>query len=90
MLKTFSALLFGAALLATTPALAGNSGVIVQSGGGVNTAEATQRGRDNAVQVVQFGEDNLAAVKQRGRNNHAEIGQEGLFNDARLDQRRRR
>lgn len=38
MMKTFASLLVGATLLATTPALAGNSGVIVQSGV-VNTAD---------------------------------------------------
>ena len=90
MTKTLSTRLLGAVLLAATPALAGNSGVIVQSGGGINTAEASQRGRDNAIQVVQFGEDNLARVKQRGRNNHAEIGQEGDVNEAVLDQEQRR
>ncbi len=42
MLKSLSTLLLGTILLAT-PALAGNSGVIVQSGG-VNTAEASQNG----------------------------------------------
>jgi hypothetical protein len=85
MTKTRSVLMLGAALL-SGPALAGNSGVIVQ-GGGLNTADTYQRGHDNVSQTVQFGDDNLATTTQRGRNNHAEIGQEGTINDAVLDQR---
>ena len=56
MTKILSTLMLGTALLAT-PALAGNSGVIVQDGV-VNTADTYQRGHDNVSQTVQFGDDN--------------------------------
>ena len=90
MTKTFATLLIGATLMGAAPALAGNSADIIQQGGGLNTIDAVQRGRDNDFASSQDGFDNLLRLKQRGRNNDAEAFQNGLFNDVQLDQASRR
>jgi hypothetical protein len=90
MTKTLSLLLIGATLIGASPALAGNSADIVQSGGGLNTIDATQHGRDNDFGFDQDGDTNRANIKQRGKNNRAEGAQNGLDNDVQLDQRRGR
>lgn len=90
MTKTLSLLLVAATLAGASPALAGNSADIVQSGGGLNTIDAFQSGRDNDFGFDQDGEVNRADIRQRGRNNRAEGAQNGDDNDVQLDQRRRR
>ena len=90
MTKLLATLMIGATLMGAAPALAGNSADIIQQGGGVNTIDATQRGRDNSFASSQEGLDNLLKLKQRGRNNDAEAFQDGEVNEVQLDQARRR
>ncbi len=90
MTKLVSTLMIGAALVGAAPALAGNSIDVIQQGGGINTIDADQRGRDNEFASSQDGFDNLLKLKQRGRNNDAEAFQNGTFNEVQLDQRSRR
>ena len=90
MTKFLSTLMIGASLIGAAPAFAGNSADIIQQGGGYNTIEAEQRGRDNDFASSQDGYDNLLKLKQRGRNNDAGIAQDGFYNDVRLDQASRR
>ena len=90
MTKFLSTLMIGATLLGAAPALAGNSADVIQQGGGINTIDAKQRGRDNSFASSQDGFDNLLKLKQRGRNNDAEAFQNGDFNEVQLDQRSRR
>ena len=90
MTKFLTTLMIGASLLGAAPALAGNSADVIQQGGGLNTIDAEQRGRDNDFASSQEGLDNLLKLKQRGRNNNAEAFQNGLFNEVQLDQARRR
>jgi hypothetical protein len=82
--------MIGATLLGAAPALAGNTADIIQQGGGVNTIDAVQRGRNNDFASSQTGFDNLLDLRQRGRNNSAGAFQDGVFNEVILDQRRRR
>ena len=95
-MKTFATLMIGAALLGATPllgaapAFADNSIDVIQTGGGFNSIDATQKGRDNDFASSQDGFANSLKVKQRGRNNAAGAFQNGLFNDVEVDQRRRR
>ena len=90
MTKFLSTLMIGASLIGAAPAFAGNSADIIQQGGGVNTIEAKQRGRDNDFASSQDGYDNLLKLKQRGRNNSAGAFQNGDVNEVQLDQRSRR
>ena len=90
MRKTLTALMIGATLLGAAPALAGNTADVIQQGGGVNTIDAEQRGRDNDFASSQDGLDNLVKLKQRGRNNGAGIFQNGDVNEVQLDQARGR
>ena len=90
MTKFLSTLMIGVTLVGAAPAFAGNTADIIQQGGGINTIEAEQRGRDNDFASSQDGFDNLLKLKQRGRNNDAEAFQNGVFNDVQLDQRSRR
>jgi hypothetical protein len=89
-MKIFATLMIGATLLAGTPALADNTADFIQEGNGINTAQVTQRGRNNDLGLIQDGQVNRADIKQRGRNNNVEGGQFGPDNDVVLDQARRR
>ncbi len=90
MTKFLTTLMIGVTLVGAATAFAGNSDDIIQQGGGLNTIDAEQRGRDNDFASSQDGFDNLLKLKQRGRNNDAEAFQNGVFNDVILDQARRR
>jgi hypothetical protein len=90
MTKFLSTLMIGTALLGAAPALAGNELDVIQQGGGINTIDARQSGRDNSFASSQEGLDNLLKLRQRGRNNDAEAFQDGLFNEVDVKQRRRR
>ena len=90
MTKFLSTLMIGVTLVGAAPAFAGNSADIIQQGGGYNTIDATQRGRDNDFASSQDGYDNLLKLKQRGRNNAAGAFQNGDVNEVQLDQRKRR
>ena len=90
MTKILATLMIGATLVGAAPALAGNSADVIQQGGGLNTIDAEQRGRDNDFASSQDGLDNLLKLKQRGRNNAAGAFQNGDFNEVQLDQARRR
>ena len=94
-MKTLATLMIGATLLGaspllTAPAFAGNTADVIQTGGGINTIDATQRGRDNDFASSQDGAVNRVVLKQRGKNNSAGGFQNGPDNDYVLDQRRRR
>ncbi len=89
-MKTFATLMMGAALLATTPAFAGNEIDIVQKGGGFNSIGASQEGRDNDFASSQEGFANELGVRQKGRNNKVAGAQDGLFNDVDVIQEKRR
>ena len=89
-MKTFATLMMGAALLATTPAFAGNEIDIVQKGGGFNSASASQSGRDNDFAASQEGLFNDIEVAQKGRNNKVGAAQDGLFNEIDVIQEKRR
>ena len=90
MTKFLSTLMIGASLLGAAPALAGNTADVIQQGGGINTIDAEQRGRDNDFASSQDGFDNYLKLKQRGRNNDAGAFQDGDENTVDLDQRSRR
>ena len=90
MTKLVSTLMIGAALFGAAPALAGNSIDVIQQGGGINTIDARQSGRDNEFASSQDGFANGLKLRQRGRNNDAEAFQNGLFNEVDVKQRRRR
>ena len=87
MTKLLATLMIGATLMGAAPALAGNSADIIQQGGGVNTIDAVQRGRDNDFASSQDGFDNLLKLKQRGCSNAAGAFQNGLFNSVKLKQK---
>ena len=63
MTKLLATLMIGATLMGAAPALAGNSADITQQGGGINTIDAVQRGRDNDFASSQDGFDNLLMLK---------------------------
>src|ERR671912_3023091 len=90
MTKFLTTLMIGATLVGAAPAFAGNSADVIQQGGGINTIDAEQRGRDNDFASSQDRLDNLLKLKQRGRNNAAGAFQNGDGNEVQLDQRSRR
>ena len=67
MTKILATLMIGATLVGAAPALAGNSADVIQQGGGLNTIDAEQRGRNNDAEAFQDGLFNEVDVKQRRR-----------------------
>ena len=90
MTKIFATLMIGATLFGAAPALAGNTFDGIQTGGGSNSIDATQKGDDNSFASSQEGYENFLKLKQRGRNNDGEAFQDGVYNDMDVDQRSRR
>jgi hypothetical protein len=90
MTKIFSTLMIGAALFGAAPALADNVFDGIQTGGGSNGIEVTQKGHNNSSSTSQEGYENFLKLKQRGRNNDGEAFQDGVYNDMDVDQRSRR